>query len=693
MAVVCGGVVAFLSLLAAFWALPDLRRFFFVWDHNFGPAVSYACGKPFADITQPIPELIDFLNRRRADFDCGRIPEGAAFGPINAYANGVPYFLRGLGLYWRWRGVSWPSLAPLFGTLYAVSNVLVFFLFRQFLGNWWGLLWCVLYAYSPSNYYSVTYYEHYAKVPFFLAIILMIVSLSAARVVAARWLFAASVLGGLLLGIGFGIRADLWLLVVPCLAAMLFFSGADSRPRWSVRCAACAVLLATTIATALPAVMTNGRSYFWLQLVEGLSTDFDSDLSVRPGMYEWVPKYSDELGASWMQSHVAGSTEGLDMPSADHSVDRPRRPSMADWQTQETAGRRAYLTIMRYFPADFVTRPLAAVLKVTVDSFRTQPSFAAQFAAGGPNFFARTASFWSFISSFGVWLVFGLAAALFVRAQRHRRQALLCLLLVLYVGGATAVVFLPRHRWHLYFLGFLIAGITVKFIVDQTRAFVEASTAQAPGDSIAVSLRAAARGSRRVLPAVSAMVAAVVFIVVSVRMYQDREVGFLVERVLKSEKDTLRLEWRRAEGSAPVAVATDLVERFQTDASESRRFQYTDYLTATFSRDECREVGAVKAVYRASQPAYDHTMNIPLRFDDGSRFFVSAFPAYAVKFEGAYGFFEGIETPAGAERCLAGVARVAHPESMPLRITWHIPEHWRNLPRHQSIIFPPPGPR
>ena len=33
----------------------------------------------------------------------------------------------------------------------------------------------------------------------------------------------------------------------------------------------------------------------------------------------------------------------------------------------------------------------------------------------------------------------------------------------------TAIVFLPRHRWHLYFIGFLVLGLAARFIVDRLR--------------------------------------------------------------------------------------------------------------------------------------------------------------------------------------------------------------------------------
>ena len=619
-----------------------------MWDHNFGPAVSYACGRPFADVAHPTTELVDFLNRRRPEIDCRAIPADAEFAPLNAYANGIPYFLRGLGLYWRWRGVSWPALAPLFIALYAVANVLVFYVFRQFLGAVWAAACSLIYALSPSGYFAATYYEHFTKVPIFLGILLIVVSLVRARGVSRRRLLALAALAGVLLGVGFGIRADLWLLVVPAVAALVWCG--EPRPPARIRLAACSVLLAIATALALPAAMTNGRSYFWLQLVEGLSSDFNADLSIRPAIYEWIPAYNDELGASWMQAHAPASA-----PTADR-------------QTQELAGRTAYLRIMRNFPGDFVTRPLAAAVKVVVDSLRTQPSFAAQFAPAAPSFFSRTVPVWFAAVPLGAPLVLLLVGALVGMAQRDVRQALFFALLVLYIGGSTAIAFLPRHRWHLYFIGVLVIGITVKSVIDAVRA-----------RSVTFSWSATAW--------VTGFIATGWLIIAGSRMYQDRAVVSLVEGVLAAPKEALRLEWREMPDGPPSAVAADLVDRFNRQAAELAVFESVDYVTATFQRDDCGAAPTARVRYRASQPAYDHTLTVPLDFGGDSRTFTYAFPAYATKSAVGYGLFESIEVP--ARSCLSGASRVIDRARLPLLITWHLPERWRDRPLHQTIVFPP----
>jgi len=667
------GIVAIVSIVAVLWVFPDISRSFFVWGHNFGPAVSEACGRGFGDIASPIPELTDFLNRRRMDFDCARIPADVTPGPLNAYADGIPYFLRGLGLYWRWTRVSWSNLPPLFAVLFAVSNVLVLLLCRTFIGTRWAFAVALAWLFSPGNYYALTYYEHYAKVPIFLACVLLIVSLAWRDAMSARQLFAAAVLGGVLLGLGFGVRADLWLLIVPFVAVLLWPGGAAARPHVRARAAAAGVFVSVCVVTALPAVLTPGRSYFWLQLVEGLAADFDATLSIRPAIYEWIPRYRDELGAVWMRTHANYELERREAPPRGETADGAF--PIADWQRQEAGGRAAYIAAMTAFPADFVTRPLAAARVVILESLRSQPAFAAQFASSGPNVFSRTAPVWSAAAGYADGLVPAVAAAILGLALVRPRQALLLGALVLYITGATAIYFEQRHRWHLYFIAFIAAAACVRFIALWTyRVMVS-------GHDVVEDVTI----PRLFVAPILSLAAIAVVVVAGTRWYQDRRVRSLAEQVLAADAEPIRIE-RAAAASSPehVAIARDLVDRFERIAARRDAFEYTDYVRATFARGRCEAPGA-RIVYEASQPELDFSQPLTLDFHADSRWFTFVFPAYATKIGAAFGYFKGIAVAAASSDCLADLRRIRSPGALPLLISWRLPERWTDLPRHQVI--------
>jgi hypothetical protein len=282
-----------------------------------------------------------------------------------------------------------------------------------------------------------------------------------------------------------------------------------------------------------------------------------------------------------------------------------------------------------------------------------------------------------------------LAAELLALAVTHTRQALFFLLLVLYTGGTTAIVFQVRHRWHLYFIGFLVAGVGLKFLVDRAIRLVALLRRPRAGGWFAAELREAGRSTARALPGALFVIVLAGAVILLTRLYQDRHVGQLLEQVLAADKEQIRIEPQRPDtAAAPLVVAPDLVSRFDAFAKEQESFQYGDYLMATFSRDDCRSP-QVKLVYQASQAALDYSANATLDFNRGSRFYNLAFPAYAVKAGASYGYFKGVSLAAGSERCLAALARVRDPAALPLLITWRIPERWEGVPRHQSIVFPP----
>jgi hypothetical protein len=668
---ICAAGIATASLVAAFVLLPHFHDFFFVWDHNFGPAVSVACGHELAEIEDAVPTLDDFLHRRRGDFDCSSIPPTVRLGPLNAYAEGIPYFLEALGRYWRLTGVSWIALAPLFGALFALSNTLIFFLFRQFLGNTLGVVFSLAYAISPSHYYALTYYEHYAKTPIFLASVLLMIWLVRRRV-SSRQLLSASAAGGVLIGFGFGIRADLWLLAPLFAAAVLFFVSPAIGRR--ARMLSCAVFLCVGTVVALPALRAQGSSYFWLQLLQGLSTPFDADLHVQPAIYEWMPQYSDNLGVNWMQTHAFYRIDGGTTADADTLTGRGgERAGIMTWQAREAAGRAGYLAIMRHFPADFVTRPLAAVLEVAGQSFRSQPASARQFGTA-PNFFTRTLPLWSFLASVSAFPIFVLAVALFGMAAGNKREAFFFLLAILYLGGMTAIVFLPRHRWHLYFIGFLAAGLAVRFTLDHVMTPL-------------ATLHRAGRVVGGALPATLLVCAFAGAVVVLPRAYQDRNVGQLVEQLLAAEREPVRLQ--RA-GSTSILEAPDLIERFGAHAAAIDHFQYGDYLMATFARDRCGAATQAKALYSASQPFFDDTRTFALDFSHESSSFRFVFPAYNMKLGANFGYFRGFELAGAPEGCFTQLIRFRNPAALPFLITWYLPERWELAPRHQRMVFAAP---
>jgi hypothetical protein len=345
-----------------------------------------------------------------------------------------------------------------------------------------------------------------------------------------------------------------------------------------------------------------------------------------------------------------------------------------DWQTREAAGRSGYLQMMKTFPADFITRPVAAVLEVCAQSFRSQAAYAQEFGAG-PNRFTRSLPIWTGVASASLFPIVAVVLALFAAAAWSKREALFLLVATLYIAGTTAIVFLPRHRWHLYFIGFLVAGVVTRFVA--TRVIRPGVTLRRSGPVMAAAL------PLTILVALTGLTASAI-----ARAYQDRRVGQLVQQLLSAQVEPVALE----ETSTGIVEAPVMVQRFEQHSMSVDRFQYANYLVATFSREACTPVRQVKAVYRASQAFFDDTRAVDLDFSHDSPTFRFVFPAYDVKIGSNFGHFLGFDLAGAPRICLVGLERFRDPAALPFLITWRLPEHWEQAPRHQSIIFPSHAP-
>src|SRR5256885_14813472 len=95
---------------------------------GFGAAVSLACGRGFVN-PAPNRALSDFLSLHVDTFSCSQLSAASA-GPPNITQGLYRYLMTAVALWWRWAGVSWSGLAPVFGVVFAVTLCVAYGLFR-----------------------------------------------------------------------------------------------------------------------------------------------------------------------------------------------------------------------------------------------------------------------------------------------------------------------------------------------------------------------------------------------------------------------------------------------------------------------------------------------------------------------------------------------------------------------------------
>ena len=226
------------------------------------------------------PELIDFLQSRRNALDCKDVA-ALPSRPLTLTANANWYYLYGsAAALWRVTGVSWTSLDILVAAFAGTATVLVYGLFRLVAGPAAAFVLALLLTLAPSNLMRLLSLRDYSKAPFVLAAIL-ILGVIVMRPMSRVRLLAMAALYGAVVGIGYGFRGDLAVMVPFGAAIVLWFPPGDIKGHIVRNAVAAAVLLATFLIVAAPVLAglsTGGGCQYHFALL-GLTTPHVRDAS------------------------------------------------------------------------------------------------------------------------------------------------------------------------------------------------------------------------------------------------------------------------------------------------------------------------------------------------------------------------------------------------------------------------------
>jgi hypothetical protein len=265
------------------------------YQSYFEPAVLMACGHGFVLTRERPAALADFLMRRADAFDCSRLPQPLATTTEGLYHYAWFYLMLSVGLTWSMVGVSWSGLAPLCGVLFAISIAAAYGICR-ILVPWFVAVACALaLTFSSLHLLNLPHVRDYAKAPFVLILILLLMHL-VRRPLPPRLLLAIAVVYGVVLGFGYGFRTDL-LANIPVfvISVLLFVPGGVFRNlQWKAAAIAlCAAAFVVTSWPTLSYVVTRGGCQ-WHVVLLGLDASFSDALGVRSSFYQWGYAYSDE---------------------------------------------------------------------------------------------------------------------------------------------------------------------------------------------------------------------------------------------------------------------------------------------------------------------------------------------------------------------------------------------------------------
>lgn len=392
------------------------------YQETFAPAVMMACGRGYAGTPAAVAPgpLSDFLRLRRPALTCGDLPSDLAVVPI---PDGSWYYLHGsAGLLWRVAGISWPVLDNLAAVLGGITSVSVYGLFRLVSVSWLAAALALVFTITPRHLEHILHLRDYSKGPFALSALLLLAILMVCRTSVAVT-FALAAAFGAVVGLGYGFRTDL-LVMVPLgvVCAGLLLPG-SLRSHLRRNAAAAVILLASFAAAAAPVIArspTTGCAPNFVLL--GLTTPLGQNLGIVPGSYAWGRTFSDTF---------------VDLKVGDyaHREFAAAAPLLCEPAYEQIAGR-LLSEVMWTFPADFVTRAYASA-RIILNSMPAVGDLGAA------------------ISVLAIAAVFGLSI----------RLGLALAFCVLLLCGYPAIEFQARHWFHLRFIPWWAALMVIGEIV------------------------------------------------------------------------------------------------------------------------------------------------------------------------------------------------------------------------------------
>jgi hypothetical protein len=332
---------------------------------SFDVAVMDACGKRFVRVASPVEVrgLAEFLDLRSKTFDCRSIPDEVRTAPPDLFQAMSRYMMKSAAVLWRWRGVSWAALEPLFALAFAATAVATYALMRVAMRPWLAGILTVAFASSGSQLNNLPHLRDYLKAPFVIAVLAFAAWIATARL-GKGGLCLCSAAAGAVVGIGFGFRTDL-LLGVPAVIVAIWISDPKHEGHWlRLKSVATILFLTVGILSAFPLLRTySSANNSWHVTILGLMTPFDEQLAIAAPFYSLGHFYNDTYANAIISSYATNAhltSQSVTLGSTAY----------------DAAAKQYWLQVVLTFPADVLFRIYAAALEVINLPFRTQvPEF------------------------------------------------------------------------------------------------------------------------------------------------------------------------------------------------------------------------------------------------------------------------------------------------------------------------------
>jgi glycosyltransferase involved in cell wall biosynthesis len=621
---------------------------------EFGAAIAMTCGRGFVNPGYELtPAFGEFLDARRDTLSCSDLPATLPPLELSATQRLYRYLMVAAALTWKITGLSWSGLRPLYAIAYGLTLAAAYGIFRLGLGRLTSVAATAALAVSAVHLQQLPSLRDYLKAPFILASMLIMGRLAVKAWSAPRAL-AYAALFGLTLGIGFGFRNDLLIVIVPWIVVMFFATPGAIRGDLKIKVACVGVAALVFIAAAWPILVgySEGSNTGHVTLL-GLMTPFDAPLGVGRSIYDEGYVYLDGYASALVHSYALRQYHEIVI-----NMTRPYDRAAAEYVS----------LIARHFPADLLARAYGSMLTVLELPFAVGAHVnmipVGVNSAVATKFYVEQARVLHAFNGLGVPMA---AATLVAIGASRLRAGVVLLVLLIYFAGYPALQFHVRHYFHLEFIGWFALG----FVVERTLTAVLRRRAFSWEDF----------RPRLVRGIAFTLLAAVILegSIASLRAYQSPHVRRLLrDDYLSADREPVETKIEPA-GGGRVLVATRGLWPDNPPQVPSRSV----YLAADFSGGGC---GAEQIFatfrYKFGDAASDFSHEFPVRVERAGGPTRLLVPVFQIPGSSE---FAGIELPAHERGCLTGVYRIKAAHMPKVLLDVNAAPGWERARLYQTI--------
>ncbi|PZV40508.1 hypothetical protein B5V02_00305 [Mesorhizobium kowhaii] len=272
----------------------------------FSPEIVYwACGRGFGHPAQVLPKLLVFLSDQSTSFSCADLPQDGPLGPVGIFTQTHLYLMSVVAALWRISSIDYNNLWPLISLLAGAYTAGCYALLRLFFARWSAVLGGLILAFSPVALTMLLYPRDFAKAPFLVWGIVLLVAAVRQHRQALTLVHAAA--AGAVVGIGYGFRSDV-IIMLPLGPFLLLLAIGPGM--WLRRALASIVFAACLVLCAWPMLLGNQGGGMGAMLMKGAADPFSRYLGLGAAPYSFGAAYSDEFTLSSIAADLRSTDPG-----------------------------------------------------------------------------------------------------------------------------------------------------------------------------------------------------------------------------------------------------------------------------------------------------------------------------------------------------------------------------------------------